>query len=86
MLLRSEGGTDLAVDRQRGVRPRGQEERADVGADEEHSEGNEPDDARLEIEIVRDGAGAGGLPYALDKRTLPKPSWGRIVTRETFKL
>lgn len=59
ILLRSEGDTDLAVKRQRGVRPRGQEERADVGADEEHSEGNEADDARLEIEMVRDGAGAG---------------------------
>jgi hypothetical protein len=57
--LRSEGDTDLAVGRQREVRPRGQEEGADVGADEEHSEGNEPDDARLEIEIVRDVAGAG---------------------------
>ena len=51
MLLRSEGDTELAVDRQRRGRPRGQEECADVGADEEDSEGNEPDDARLEIEI-----------------------------------
>jgi hypothetical protein len=78
VLLGSEGDTDLTVDRQGGVRPRGQDERADVGADEEHSKGNEPDDARLEIEIVRDVAGAGsrGPPAAFDKRSIAQTELG----------